>query len=114
MPTTGQSSRINRHVCESGVCGGSSQPGKRSDSWVFMLRFTIYSTLVGIWYQRSITEVSGQVRFHVGQRQWSKDELLVFSDLQKLTWQYRLAPAQLGGQRCLRMAVLVSCAVKSL
>ena len=91
MPIIGQSFHINRHVRESEVCGDSSQPGKRSDSWVFMPRFTIYSTLVDTWYQRSITEVSGQVRFPVGQRQWPKDELLVFSDLQKLTWRYHIA-----------------------
>jgi len=53
-----------------------------------MLLYVICLILAVIWYQQSITEVSGQAGFHVGQRQLSKAELQVFSGLQKLTWQY--------------------------
>jgi hypothetical protein len=42
--------------------GGSSQSGRLSDFWVYMLLVTIYSIWVGISYPPTTTGISGIVR----------------------------------------------------
>ena len=54
----------------SGACGDSNLPVRLSDSWVCTRWFTIYSILVVIWFLLSSTGTVGEMRLHVGQRQW--------------------------------------------